>query len=140
MFQTKVSVFEKAVILDHPIFLSVEALKLRQGQLLFLNGTMYFFSMTLLPILRQIQRPTTQGHCSHTKYENSQKIETYRIKPLKEVKKMNKKNASLENSITKKMSTGPSLYYDEFVSYDFPKIQFCLMQISDKLESLENHN
>ena len=33
MFQTKVSVFEKAVILDHPIFLSVEALKLRQGQL-----------------------------------------------------------------------------------------------------------
>ena len=33
MFQTKVSVFEKAVILDHPIFLSVGALKLRQGQL-----------------------------------------------------------------------------------------------------------
>ena len=25
-------------------------------------------------------------------------------------------------------------------SYDFPKIQFCLMQISDKIESLENHN
>ena len=33
MFQAKVSVFEKAVILDHPIFISVEALKLRQGQL-----------------------------------------------------------------------------------------------------------
>ena len=33
---------------------------------------------------------------------------------------MNKNNASLENSITKKMSTGPSLYYDGFVSYDFP--------------------
>ena len=32
MFQTKVSVFEKAIIQDHPIFLSVEALKLRQGQ------------------------------------------------------------------------------------------------------------
>ena len=36
------------------------------------------------------------------------------------------------------MSTGPSLYYDGFVSYDFPKIQFCLMQISDKIESLES--
>ena len=48
---------------------------------------MYFFSMTLLPILRRIQRPTTQGHSNHTKYENSRKIETCRIKPLKEVKK-----------------------------------------------------
>ena len=37
-----------------------------------------FFSMTLLPILRRIQRTTTQGHSSHTKYENSRKIETYR--------------------------------------------------------------
>ena len=36
-FRTKVSVFEKAVILDHPIFLSVEALKLRQRQLHFLK-------------------------------------------------------------------------------------------------------
>ena len=43
--------------------------------------------MTLLPILRRIQRPTTQDHSSHTKYENSRKIETYRIKPLKKVKK-----------------------------------------------------
>ena len=50
---------------------------------------MYFFSMTLLPILRRIQQPTKQGHSSHTKYENSRKIETYRIKPLKEVKKKN---------------------------------------------------
>ena len=32
---------------------------------------MYFFSITLLPILRRIQRPITQGHSSHTKYENS---------------------------------------------------------------------
>ena len=39
---------------------------------------MYFFSMTLLPILRGIQRPTTQGHSSHAKYENSRRIETYR--------------------------------------------------------------
>ena len=39
---------------------------------------MYFFSMTLLPILRRIQQPTTQGHSSHAKYENSRKIETYR--------------------------------------------------------------
>ena len=46
---------------------------------LFLIGKMYF--------LRRIQRPTTQGHSSHTKYENSRKIETYRIKPLKEGKK-----------------------------------------------------
>ena len=90
-----------------------------------------FFSMTLLPIWRRIQRPTTQGHSSHTTYENSRKIETYRIQPLKEVKKKhNKRNASLENSITKKMSTGLSFYYDGFVSYDFLKIQFCMMQIS----------
>ena len=34
--------------------------------------------MTLLPILRRIQRPTTQGNSSHARYENSQKIETYR--------------------------------------------------------------
>ena len=27
---------------------------------------------------RRIQRPTTQGHSSHAKYENSRKIETYR--------------------------------------------------------------
>ena len=43
MFQTKVSVFEKAVILNHPIFLSVEALKLRQGQLHFLKWKHVFF-------------------------------------------------------------------------------------------------
>ena len=49
---------------------------------------MYFFSIILLPILRRIQRPTTQGHSSHTKNENSRKIETYRIKALKEVKKI----------------------------------------------------
>ena len=78
MFQTKVSVFEKAVILDHLIFLSAEALKLRQGQLQFLKWNHVFFSMTLLPILRRIQRPPTQGHSSHAKYENSRKIETYR--------------------------------------------------------------
>ena len=35
---------------------------------------MYFFSMTLLPILRRIQRPTAQGHSSHAKHENSRKI------------------------------------------------------------------
>ena len=74
MFQTKVSVFEKAVILDHAIFLSVEALKLRQGQLHFFKWNHVFFSMTLLPVLRRIQRPTTQGHSSHAKYENSRKI------------------------------------------------------------------
>ena len=78
MFQTKVSVFEKAVILDHPNFLSVEALKLRQGQLHFFEWNHVFFSMTLLPILRPIQRPTTQGYSSHAEYENSRKIRTYR--------------------------------------------------------------
>ena len=51
---------------------------------------MYFFLMILLPILRRIQRPTTQGHSSHTKYKNSRKIETYQIKPLKEIKKFKK--------------------------------------------------
>ena len=35
MLQTKVSVFEKAVVLDHTTFLSVETLKLRQSQLHF---------------------------------------------------------------------------------------------------------
>ena len=74
MFQTKVSVFEKAVIFDHHIFLSVEARKLRQGQIHFLKWNHAFFSMTLLPILRRIQRPATQGHSSHVKYENSRKI------------------------------------------------------------------
>ena len=42
MFQTKVLVFEKAVILDYP-FLSVEALKLRQGQLHFFKWNHVFF-------------------------------------------------------------------------------------------------
>ena len=28
------------------------------------------------------------------------------------------------------LSTGPNLYYDGYVSYDFAKIQFRLMQIS----------
>ena len=32
---------------------------------------MYFFSMTLLPILRRIQRPTTQGNSSHVKYDEN---------------------------------------------------------------------
>ena len=74
MLQTKVSVFQKAVILDHPIFLSVEALKLRQGQLHFFKWNHVFFSIALLPTLRRIQQPTTQGHSSHAKYENSRKI------------------------------------------------------------------
>ena len=59
-------------------FVWVEALKLHQGQLHFLKWNHVFFSMTLLPILRRIQRPTTQGHCSRVKYGNSRKIETYR--------------------------------------------------------------
>ena len=37
------------------------------------------------------------------------------------------------------MSTGPSSFYDEFVSYDFLKIQFCLKR-SEKIESSENLN
>ena len=44
----------------------------------FLNGTTYFFSMTLLTIIRRIQRPTIQDHSSHANYENSPKFETYR--------------------------------------------------------------
>ena len=74
MFQTKVSVFEKVVILDHRIYLSLEALKLRQGQLHFFKWNHVFFFMTLLPISRRIQRTTTHGHFSHAKYENSRKI------------------------------------------------------------------
>ena len=78
MFQIKVPVFEKAVLLDHPIFLSVEALKLPQGQLHFFKWNNLFFSMTLLPISRRIQRPATEGHSSHATYANSRKIETHR--------------------------------------------------------------
>ena len=53
----------------------MEALKLRQGQLHFFKWNhVFFFWMTLLSILRRIQRPTTQGHSSHAKYENSRKI------------------------------------------------------------------
>ena len=77
MFLMKVSVFEEAAILDHPIFLSVEALKLCPGQLYFFKWNNVFFSMTLLLILRRIQRSTTQGHSGHAKYESSRKMETY---------------------------------------------------------------
>ena len=70
MFKTKVLVFEKAAILDHPILLSVEVLKLRQGQLHFFKWNHVFFFMTLLPILRRNQRSTTQGHSRHAKYEH----------------------------------------------------------------------
>ena len=48
-------------------------------------------------------------------YDCSKKFLT--IKTLKEVKK----NASLENLTTKKMSTAPSFYYDGYGSYDCPK-------------------
>ena len=53
-----------------------------------------------------------------------------RIKPLKEVEKIFKRNTHQENLTTKKMSTGSTVYYDGYGSYDFPKIKFCLMQIS----------
>ena len=43
MFQTQVSVFEKAFILDHPVCLSVEALKVREGQLHFFKWNHVFF-------------------------------------------------------------------------------------------------
>ena len=66
--------FEKIVILDYPIFLSVETLKLCQGQLHFFKWNHVFFSMTLLLILRRFQRPIIQGHSSHVNYENSRKI------------------------------------------------------------------
>ena len=59
-------------------FLSVEALKLRQGEHHFLKWNDVFFRCHYYQILRRIQRPTTQGHSSHVKYENSRKIETYR--------------------------------------------------------------
>ena len=42
--------------------------------------------------------------------------------PLKEIeKKKYKKIASLENFTRKKLSTGPSLYYEGDGSYDYPK-------------------
>ena len=44
----------------------------------FLKWNHVFFSVTLLPILKRIQRPTTQGHSCHAKYENIRKIQIYR--------------------------------------------------------------
>ena len=38
-----------------------------------------FFSMTLLPILRQIQRPTTQDNSSHAKYKIVEKSFSFRF-------------------------------------------------------------
>ena len=49
-----------------------------------------------------------------------QKI-SFQRNPLNQSKKKNKQIASRENFITKKMSTGSSLYYDGFGSYDSPK-------------------
>ena len=53
MFQTKVLVFEKAVILEHLIFLSVDTLNLRQGPYFFegrLTGQVYAnFLQNVLP-------------------------------------------------------------------------------------------
>ena len=69
MFQTKVSVFEKAVILDHPTFFigrGAEATLISTP--LFKMEPCIFFWMKLLPILRRIQRPTTQGLSSHARY------------------------------------------------------------------------
>ena len=44
------------------------------------------------------------------------------MKPPEEIKKNNQyNNAPLENLTTKKMSTGPNLYYDGYGSYDYPK-------------------
>ena len=58
---------------------------------------------------------------------------SFQSNPLRRSKKINKKNASLENLTTKTFNTEPSLYYDEFGSYDFPKMKYCLMQISSGL-------
>ena len=41
--------------------------------------------------------------------------------PLRKSKKINEKIGTLENLRTKKISSGPSLYYDGFGSYDFKK-------------------
>ena len=49
-----------------------------------------------------------------------QKI-SFQRNPLQQLKKKHKKIASQKNLITKKMSTGSSLYYDGFGSYDSPK-------------------
>ena len=71
--------FEKAVILDHAnFFMGGGAEAMPRSTPLFKMEPCIFFSMTLLPIFRRIQRSTTQGHSSHAKYENSRKIETYR--------------------------------------------------------------
>ena len=61
MFQTKVSVFEKAVILDHPIFLSVEVLKLRQGQLHFFKYNLVTQSIKIVEKSKHIGIITFKG-------------------------------------------------------------------------------
>ena len=48
MFQTKVTVFEKAVILDHPIFFFGGGAEATQGQLHFFKWNHVFFQWALL--------------------------------------------------------------------------------------------
>ena len=58
MFQTKVSVFKKAVILDHPIFYRWSRWSYVKVNSIFLNGTMYFFfdDFLTIPMIIHIDR------------------------------------------------------------------------------------
>ena len=84
MFQTKVSVFgDGRHTRPHHFFIGGGAEATSRSTPLFemepciIITTDYYYRL-LLPILRRIQRHTTQGHSSNAKYENSRKIETYR--------------------------------------------------------------
>ena len=63
------------------------------------------------------------------------------INPLRESKKKYKKIASLENFTSKKMSTGPSLYYESYGSYGCPKNFLTIKphkEVEKIIASLEN--
>ena len=64
-----------------------------------------------------------ENEARHANFEKAlfQSVTKYVQHPLKEVEKKYKKIASLENFTSKKMSTGPSLYYEWYGSYGCPK-------------------
>ena len=62
-------------------------------------------------------------------------------KTLKEIEKKYKKIVSLENFTRKKMSTGPSLYYEGYGSYGCPKNFLTikpLKEVEKTIASLQN--
>ena len=65
------SVRESRHIRPPYFFIGAGAEAMSRSAPLFKMEPCILFSKTLLPILRRIQRPRTQGHSSHAKYKNS---------------------------------------------------------------------